>query len=151
MLHALSTARHRHVTVIFVAIFGAAVVGAGAVGFDGHAPANMLVFVAASALILTFVHPWRQTRRFKYLFYASDLCFGAFVVPYGLVPPHALFEVGAGATGGSWSLRAILLMGVQVAYVTAVFVCPPAMAIGLAGALIMSRKDRRGDRPEPRR
>lgn len=117
-------------------------------GFDGRSPANVLVFVAATALILTVVHPWRRAREFKYLFYVSGLCFGVFVVPYGLVAPHALFAVGAGATGGVWPLRAIVLLVAQIAYVTAVFVCPPGMVIGVAGAFIMSRKGRNSGRPE---
>ncbi len=149
MLQALSTPRHRHVTVTFLAAFGAAGIAVGAIGFGSSSLAHVLTFVAATALILAWVHPWRRAREFKYLLYASGLCFGVFVVPYGLVAPHALFEVGAGVTGGAWPLRAIVLLVAQVAYVTAVFVCPPAMVIGLAGAFIMFRKGRNSGRPEP--
>jgi cell division protein FtsW (lipid II flippase) len=54
MLKAFAAPQQRHVTLIFLAVF----------------------CLAAIALVLAFVQPWRRARAFKYLSYASGMGFG---------------------------------------------------------------------------
>jgi hypothetical protein len=67
MLTAFATPKHRRVTLIFLAVFCLAVIATLAIGLDGNTPALVLAFVAATALVLAFVHPWRRARQFKHL------------------------------------------------------------------------------------
>jgi hypothetical protein len=143
MLNALATPKHRRVTLVFLAVFCLAAIATLAIGLDGNTPALVLAAVAAIALVLAFVHPWRRARQFKYLFYASGLGFGVFVLL------HNFFEAGAVATASVGPLHAILQGLSVVAFLAAVFVCPPAMVIGLAGALIMFFRGRKAGQPEP--
>lgn len=143
MLKAFATPQHRRVTLIFLAVFCLAAIATLAIGLDGNTPALVLASVAAIALVLAFVHSWRRARQFKYLFYASGLGFGVFVLL------HNLLDAGVVATASVGPLHAIL-QGLSVgAFLAAVFVCPPAMVIGLAGAVIMFFRGRKGGQPEP--
>ena len=137
MLKAFVAPRHRHVTLILLAVFSFAAIATLAIGLDGNAPANVLALVAATALVLAFVHPWRRAREFKYLFYASGLGFAVFVIL------HGLFEVAAGATASVGPLHAMFQVLGVVAFLAAVYMCPPALVIGLGGALIMFFRGRR--------
>lgn len=103
----------------------------------------MLAWVAATALVLAFTHPWRRAREFKYLLYGSVLGFAVFVVL------HNLLEAGAVATASVWLLPAMLQGLGVVAFLAAVFVCPPAFVIGLGGVLILFFRGRHGGQPEP--
>lgn len=143
MLKALATPQHRRVTLIFLAVFCLAAIATLAIGLDGNTLALVLAFVAATALVIAFVHPWRRAREFKYLFYASGLGFGVFVLL------HNFLEAGALATASVGPLYAILQGLSIVAFLAAVFVCPPAMVIGLGGVLIMFFRGRNGGQPEP--
>jgi hypothetical protein len=78
----------------------------------------------------------RRAREFKYLFYGSGLGFGVFVALHGLLE--------AGATASAGPLHAFLQVLSVVAFLAAVFVCPPAFVIGLGGALIMFFRGRKG-------
>ena len=142
MLKAFATPQHRRVTLIFLAAFGLTAIASLAIGLDGNTPANVLALVAATTLVLAFAHPWRQAREFKYLFYASGLGCAAFVAL------HGLFAVGAGAAAGVGPLQAILQVLSVVAFLAAVYVCPPGIVIGLVGALIMFFRGRKGGQSE---
>ncbi len=143
MLKAFATPQHRRVTLIFLAVFCLAAIGTVTIGLDGNTPALVLAFVAATALVLAFVHPWRRAREFKYLVYASGLGFAVFVAL------HNLFDFAAEAAASVWLLDAILEVLGVIAFLAAIFVCPPAFAIGLAGVLIMFFRRRKGGQPEP--
>jgi len=143
MLKAFATPQHRRVTLMFLAIFCLAVIGTLAIGLDGNTPALVLAFAAGTGLVLAFVHPWRRAREFIYLLCASGLGFVVFVVL------HNLFEAGADVAASVWLLPAILEVLGVVAFLAAIFVCPPAFVIGLGGALIMFFRGRKGGHPEP--
>ncbi len=136
MIEALSTPRNRKVTVVFLAIAAALAAAAGVVGISDNPPGILLAYGAAAALVLAFVHPWRTSRQFRYLLYGSFLGFLVFAVA------HNLFEVVAGKMGGPAFLVAVL-QGIQVAaFLIAVLICPPALAIGTVGAVLMAIRNR---------
>ena len=143
MLKAFATPQHRRVTLIFLAVCCVTAIATLAIGLDGNTPALVLGFVAATALLLAFVHPWRRAREFKHLLYASGLGFAVFAVL------HNLLDAAAGATASVWLLPAILQGLDVVAFLAAVFVCPPAFVIGLGGVLIMFFRGRNGGQPKP--
>jgi hypothetical protein len=136
MIEALSTPRNRRVTVVFLAIAAALAAATGVVGISDNPPGILLAYGAAAALVLAFVHPWRTSRQFRYLLYGSFLGFLVFAVA------HNLFEVVAGKMGGPAFLVAVL-QGIQVAaFLIAVLICPPALAIGTVGAVLMAIRNR---------
>jgi uncharacterized membrane protein (UPF0136 family) len=140
MIEALSSQRSRVTTVVILAIAAVLAAAAGIVGISDNPPGILLAFGAAAALVLAFVHPWRTSRQFRYLFYA------VFVGIAVLVVVHNVFEVVAGRMGGPGFVVAVL-QGVQVAaFLIAVLICPPALVIGAVGAVVMAIRNRR--RPE---
>ena len=141
MLKAFAAPQNRRVTLIFLAVFCLAAIAALAVGLDGNTIANALALAAAFALVLAFVHPLRSAREFSYLYCASVFGFVVFVVL------HNLFDAAAGATENVWVLPAILQFLSVVTFLAAIFVCPPALVIGLGGALIMFFRGRKGSPP----
>lgn len=143
MLKACAAPQHRRMTLIYLAVFCLAAIAVLAIGLDGNTPANVLALVAAIALVVAFVHPWRRAREFMYLVFASGLGFVVFVVL------HNLFDAGAGAMASLGPLHAILQVLSVVAFLAAVFVCPPALVIGLGGMLIMFFAGRKSGRPGP--
>ena len=140
MLKAFAAPQRRRVTLTFLAIFVLSAIASFAIGLDGNTPANLLALVAGTALVLTFGHPWRRTREFKYLFYASGLGFATLVALLGL------FDLGTSATGNGGPLHAILQVLTVVSFFAAIYVCLPGLVIGLGGALIMFFRDRKGGR-----
>ena len=137
MIEALSTHRNRVVSVVCVAIAGVLAAAAGLVGISDNPPGILLAYGASAALVLAVVHPWRSSRQYRYLIYASVLGFVVFAAL------HNVFEVVAGRMGGPGFLYA-MLQGIQVAaFLIAVLICPPALIIGAVGAVVMSVRNRR--------
>jgi hypothetical protein len=137
VIEALSTHRNRVVTAVFLAIAAACAAAAGLVGISDNPPGILLAYGAAAALVLAVVHPWRSSRQYRYLLYASVLGFVVFAAL------HNVFEVVAGRLGGPGVVVAVL-QGIQVAaFLIAVLICPPAVIIGAAGAVVMWIRNRR--------
>lgn len=135
-MEAMATPHNRVVTVVYLVIAGGLAIAAGVVGISDNPPGILLAYGAAAALVLAFVHPWRTSRQFRYLLYGSFLGFLVFAVA------HNLFEVVAGKMGGPAFLVAVL-QGIQVAaFLIAVLICPPALAIGTVGAVLMAIRNR---------
>jgi hypothetical protein len=142
VIEALSTHRNRVLTVVVLAIAVAFAAAGGLVGISDNPPGIALAYGAAVALVFAFVHPWRTSRQFTYLFYSS---FAGFAL---LVVLHNVFEVVAGRMAGPGFVVAVL-QGIQVAaFLIAVLVCPPAVIIGAVGAVVMWIRNRRQPLPD---
>lgn len=142
MIEALSTHRNRVLTVVFLAIAAAFAGAAVLVGISDNAPGIALAYGAAAVLVLAVVHPWRTSKKFRYLLYGSFVGFFVFVLV------HNVFEVVAERMGGPGFVVAIL-QGIQVAaFLIAVLVCPPAVIIGATGAVVMAIRNRRRAVPD---
>ncbi|HOC42499.1 MAG TPA: hypothetical protein PKJ99_05695 [Thermoanaerobaculales bacterium] len=141
MIEALSSSHNRTVTALLLVIAGALAAAAALVGISDNLPGILLLYAAAFALVLAFVHPWRASRKFRYLFYASALGFVVFAVA------HNVLEVVAGRMGGP-GLVVAALQGIQVAaFLIALLICPAAFIIGLAGGVVMWIRGRRRSLP----
>src|SRR3972149_7949573 len=102
MIDAFSTPHNRIKTLILLVICGLSAIAAAAVGIDDNPPGILLAFLSATAFVLAFVHPWRASRQFGRLLYASALGF----VVFGLL--HNVFEAIASNLGGSGLVHDLL-------------------------------------------
>jgi len=143
MIDALSTPHNRIRTLILLAICGLLAIAAAVVGIDDNPPGILLAFLAATAFVLAFVHPWRTSRQFRRLLYASALGF----VVFGLL--HIVCEVIASNIGGSGLVQDLLNGAGAVFFLIAVLVCPPGMLVGAVGAVVMSIRNRGRSTPGP--
>ena len=143
MIDALSTPRNRIRTLIFLVISGLSAIAAAAVGIDDNPPGILLAFLAAIAFVLAFVHPWRTSRQFRRLLYASVL---GFVVS---VLFHNVFEAIASNLGSSGLVHDLFNGAGAVLFLIATLVCPSGLLVGAVGALIMFIRNRRRATPGP--
>ena len=139
MLEALSTPRNRYRSLMLLVVCGVLAFAASLVGISDNPPGIALAFLSTIAFVLAFVHPWRTSKKFRYLIYTSIL---GFVIAVVL---HNLFEGIASKMGGS-GLAYSLLSGAGVAFFFIALICPIALLVGLVGAVIVSG---RKDHPQP--
>jgi multidrug transporter EmrE-like cation transporter len=110
---------------------------ASGVGISDNPPGIALAYLSAIALVLAFVHPWRTSKQFRYLIYAS----GIGLVLFGVL--HNVFE-GIASNLGETNLVYGLLNGAGGAFfLIAILVCPSALLVGVVGMAVMSLRGRR--------
>ncbi len=139
MLAALSTPRNRTTTFILLAACCALAIAAAVVGIADNPPGIMLALLAAFALVLAFVHPWRAAAPFRLLFYGSFLGLVCFVLAAMVVDVWVGKWVVAHAPG----LRPLLEGVWTVAIIVVLALFPPAFLTGLGGWVAMSSRNRR--------
>jgi len=111
---------------------------AAIVGIDDNPPGILLVFLAAIAFILAFVHPWRTARQFRFLLYASVLGLALLVILNNAFAYVAHNPETAGVLQS-------LLQGLAVtAFLLATLICPAAFIVGAVGSVAMFIRSRRG-------
>ena len=142
---AFSSPRKRIVTFVFLAACAVFAIAASVVGISDNPPGILLAFLAAISFVLVFVHPWRTTKQYKFLFYASGLGFILFAIL------HNAFDAFAEMSASVGALHA-LLEGLSVAaFLLAILLCPPALLVGAVGSVVMfiwnRRRQRRGSDP----
>ena len=134
MLKALSTPRNRSRSLMLLAVCGVLAFAASVLGISDNPPGLVLAFLSTIAFVLAFVHPWRTSKQFLFLVYASGLGFVIFVIL------HNVFEVIASKMGES-GLAYSLLNGAGVAFFfIAILVCPSGLLVGAVGALMARKK-----------
>jgi hypothetical protein len=141
MIDALSTPKNRIWSLIFLIICGLSAITATGVGIDDNLPGILLAYLAATAFVLTFVHPWKTSRQFKRLLYTSILGF----VVCGLL--HNAFEAIASNLDGSGVVPTLLNGAGAAFFIIATLVCPAGLLVGLIGIVVTTIKNRH--RPTP--
>jgi hypothetical protein len=137
MIDALATPRSQQITLALVGLFAAFVASALLAGVSDNPPGIALAALAASALVLAFVHPWRSVRKFVGLAAGSVLGFMVLVVVHNLLGGVAELS----SVGG---VPRVLVEAVGVAaFLTAVLLCPVAFVIGVLGSAAMFVRSRR--------
>ncbi len=126
MVEAFSKAQWR-LTLLLLVMCGALAAAGGVVGISDNMVGLSLAFLAAVALMLAFVHPWRSPRRFLFLIGVSVGVFVAIVVVGGLLD-NAGFDMSAA--------------GDFLFYITIVF-CPAGFVVGIIGAVVTWASSRR--------
>ena len=137
MIDAFSTPHNRIKTLILLVICGLSAIAAAAVGIDDNPPGILLAFLATTAFVLAFVHPWRTARQFRLLLYASVLGLALFVILNNVFAAVAHNSATAGALQN-------LLQGLAVAaFFLATLICPAAFIVGAVGSVAMFIRSRR--------
>ena len=138
MTSAFSTPHNRKMTLILLAICGLLAIAAVVVGIDDNLPGILLSFLAATAFVLAFVHPWRTARKFIFLLLASILGFALFVILNIIIDTAAQNPANAGA------LQDLLQSPVVDAFsIIIVMICPAAFIVGAVGSVAMFIRNRR--------
>ena len=127
----------RRVTLIWLAICGVSLSVAFLIGIDDNPPGIMLCYLAATALILAFVHPWRKVKYFLMLAGASLIGFFLFAIL------HNVFYALAQMAENIIVLRQLLGFLDAGSFLVAIIVCPPGILVGMAGSVIMYFKQRK--------
>jgi hypothetical protein len=144
MLEAFSIPRSRRWTLLLLAVCGTLAAVTGMVGIDDNPLGVALAFLSATALVLAFVHPWRTSRQFRRLIYAAGL---GFVV---LTVLSNVFEAVAAKVGTQSPLEGLLNGAGAIFFLIAVLLCPPALLVGVIGAVVTSRRERYSTPPGSR-
>ena len=133
MLEAFSIPRNRNRTLILLTVCGALGVAAGAVGISDNLPGVLLAFLSACAFVVAVVHPWKASKQFRRVLYASALGFLGFVVL------HNVLEAVASNVDGF--VHDLLGGASAVVFVAATLLCPAGVLVGAVGAVVMSRRE----------
>jgi len=137
MIDIFSTPHNRIKTLILLVICGLLVIAAALVGINDNPPGILLAFLAATAFVLAFVHPWRTARQFRFLLYASVLGLALFAILNNLFAAVAHNPATAGALQN-------LLQGLAVAaFFLATLISPAAFIVGAVGSVAMFIRSRR--------
>ncbi|MCK4452066.1 MAG: hypothetical protein KAX26_15955 [Anaerolineae bacterium] len=128
--------RSRKVTLVLVTICCVSLIVAFFIGISDNLPGLLLCYIAVTALILAFVHTWRQVKRFLILLGASLIGFPLFVLLHNLF--YGLGQVAADVI----VLGTLLEFLHAVFFLVAIMVCPPGVLIGAVGSVVTYCKGR---------
>lgn len=131
------TKSSRKVTFILLAIFCASMIAVFFTGLSGNWLELLLCYLAATALILAFVHTWRRVKYFLILLGASLVGFPLFAVLHNVF--YGLEQMAADIIVLS-HLLGFLDVGF---FLVAIIVCPAGFLIGVVGSVLMYLKKRK--------
>jgi hypothetical protein len=138
MIAASSTPRNGIKTFILLAICGLLAIAAATVGIDDNLLGILLAFLAATAFVLAFVHPWRTAKKFMFLLLASVLGFVLYIILNIILDTAAQDPTTAGA------LQDLLQSPVVDAFsIIIAMICPAAVIVGAVGSVAMFIRNRR--------
>jgi len=129
-LPGLTANRHLVVTFILLTTCCVSLAGAFIVGISGNWPGILLCYVAATALVLMFVHIWRKVRYFLILLGASVAGFFIFVLLH-----NVFYGMGVMASD-IVVLHGLLEFLHVVCFLIAVILSPAALLVGATGSVI---------------
>lgn len=138
MSAAFSTPSNRNKTFFLLAISGLLAIAAAVVGIDDNPPGILLAFLAASAFVLAFVHPWRTAKKFLFLLLAAVLGFVLYIIL------NIILDTAAQDPAASAGLRNLLNSPVFNALsIIIAMVCAAAFIVGAVGSVVMAIRNRR--------
>ena len=129
MIAAFSTLRNRSKTLILLVMCGLSATVAAIEGIDDNLPGILLAFLAATAFVLAFVHPWRTARKFIFLLIASILGFVLYII-LNIILDTAAQDLLQSPVIDAFSI--IIAM-----------ICSAAFIVGAVGSVAMFIRDRR--------
>jgi uncharacterized membrane protein (UPF0136 family) len=138
MIAAFSIPQNRIKTLVLLAVCGLLAIAAAAVGVDDNPPGVLLAFLAATAFVLAFVHPWRTARKFVLLLLASVLGFVLYIALNIILDTAAQDPATAGALQDLLQSPVVEALSVIIA-----ILCPAAFIIGAVGSVAMFMRNRR--------
>ena len=138
MIDAFSTSRNRIKTLIFLGICGLLATASVFIGIDDNPPGILLAFLAATAFVLAFAHPWRTVRKFMLLLLASVLGVVLFIIL-----SINLDVITQNPATSDEILNLIENPITDALNVIFVMICPAAFLIGAVGSVAMFIRNRR--------
>jgi len=133
MIDTRSTPRNKIKTLILLVICGLSAISSTVVGINDNLPGILLAFLAATAFVLAFVHPWRTARKFVFLLLASILGFVLFVILNIIFDSVAQDPATSGTLQDLINSPAIDALNLIIA-----MICPAAFIVGVVGSIAMS-------------
>jgi len=137
MLQVFATPRNRTLTIVLLATCCACVLGAAVVGISDNPPGIILAYLAATAFVVGWVHPWRTARQYLRLLVAAVVGFVLFAIL------HNVFEAVATSSATAGLPRDLMQIVAVVMFLVALLVCPPAALVGLVGPVVLFIRSRR--------
>jgi len=138
MIAAFSTPSNRNKTFILMAICGLLTIAAVVVGIDDNLPGILLAFLAATAFVLAFAHPWRIAKKFMFLILASLLGFLLFIIL------NIILDTAAQNPATTGALQDMLQSPVVNAFsIIIAMICAAAFIVGAVGSVAMFIRNRR--------
>jgi hypothetical protein len=138
MSSAFSPSHNRKITLTLLAICGLLVIAAVAAGIDDNPPGILLAFLAATAFVLAFVHPWRTAKKFIFLLLAAILGLVLFTVLNIILDSAAQNPETTGA------LRDLVESpGMNVFSLIIAMICSAAFMVGATGSVVLFVRNRR--------
>lgn len=132
MTSASSTLHNRKITLILLAICGLLAIAAVSVGIDDNLPGVLLAFLAATAFVLAFVHPWRTARKFMSLLLMSVLGFVLFIAL------SIIFDFVVQNPATSVALRDLMQSpAIDALNLIFTMICSAAFIVGAVGSVAM--------------
>ena len=125
-------------SLIILAICGLLVIAAVVIGINDNLPGILLAFLAATAFVLAFVHPWRTARKFIFLLLASILGFVLLIVLNIILDTIAQ---NPSATGALQDLLQSLI--VDAFSIIIAMICSAAFIVGAVGSVAMFIRNHR--------
>ena len=138
MIGALSTPQNRIKTLILLVICGLSAIAAGAVGIDDNPLGILLAYLAATAFVLAFAHPWRTARKFVFLLLASLLGFVLFIILNIISDSVTQNPATSGALRELMQSPAFDALNLIIA-----LIFPAAFIVGAVGSVAMFIRNRR--------
>jgi hypothetical protein len=124
-------------TIILLALCGLLAIAAVTIGIDDNPPGVLLAYLAATAFVLAFVHPWRTARQFGFLLLASALSLALCII---LDIIFTTFTNGSATEG---ILQKFLQGLADTAFLLAALIFPVAFIVSVVGWAIMFIRNRR--------
>ena len=138
MIAAFSTPHKGTKTFILLLVCGLLAIAAATVGIDDNLPGVLLAFLAATAFVLAFVHPWRTAKKFVLLLLASVLGFVLYIAL------NIVLDIAAQDPATAGALQYLLQSPVvEASSVIIAILCPAAFIVGAVGAVVMFISNRR--------
>jgi hypothetical protein len=138
MTGAFSALHNRKTTLILLAICGLLAIAAVVVGIDDNLPGVLLAFLAATAFVLAFIHPWRTARMFMFLLLASVLGFAFYIVLNIILDTAVQDPATAGALQDLLQSPVVDALSIIIA-----MLCLAAFIVGAVGSVAMFIRNRR--------
>jgi uncharacterized membrane protein (UPF0136 family) len=137
MIAAFSTPHKGTITLILLAVCGLLAIAAATVGIDDNLPGVLLAFLAATAFVLAFVHPWRTAKKFMFLLLVSVLGFVLYIILNIILDTAVQDPATAGALQDLLQSPTVNAFSIIIA-----MICSAAFIVGAVGAVAMFIRNR---------
>jgi hypothetical protein len=119
-------------------ICGLLAIAAIAVGIDDNPSGILLAYLAATAFVLAFVHPWRTARKFMLMLLVSVLGFALFVIMN--IISDSIIQNPTASIVVKNLIESSFMESVSLIIA---LICPAAFIVGAVGSVVMSILSRR--------